>query len=161
MPHIIVGIDPGKTVGVACLDLNGRFLASFHQISAGPSWIIGEVRRVGIPVLIAGDRPSENHVVRKVNAAFNARAFYPDRALRLEQKREMAKSMEIRNPHERDAYAAALKAYNAYANKLKQADAIAATKDIDDAERTDEIKAKIIRRYSISEAMHNIEANRR
>ena len=161
MVHIIVGIDPGKTVGVACLDLNGRLLATFHETSAGPDWIIASVRGVGIPVLIAGDKPFENHVVRKVNAAFNARQFYPERELRVDQKREMARHQEIRNPHERDAYAAALKAYNAYSNKLKQADAMAAGKEIADPSRTDEIKAKIIRRYSISEAMHNIEANRR
>lgn len=156
--HLIVGIDPGKTCGLACLDMNGRLVFSTHKTFASTDWIVSEISRIGIPSIIAGDKPNGSDAIRKINAAFNARLFTPCRELTIDEKRELGKAFRIKDPHERDALAAALKAYNSYSNKFNQIERIASNGSIDDI---DALKAKIVSKYSINEAISNKKANRK
>jgi hypothetical protein len=155
---ILVGIDTGKTCGIACIDFNGRLVAHFHERFAGMEWIVSEIRAIGTPVIIASDKPVPSELIKKVNAAFNARLYAPECEFSTKEKRDASKHGSVRDIHERDAYFAAMKAYHAFANKLKQAERIAAKSGITDV---DGIKAKVIRKYSISEAIAGREANRR
>ncbi len=155
--HIIVGIDPGKTSGLVCLDLDGRVIFSKHKTFAGVGWLVDEIRRIGVPSIIACDR-EPNDIVRKVGAAFNAHVFSPDKVVSSLEKSEISRPLGIKNVHERDACAAAIKAYNAHANKLKQAERLAKQRNVGDVDR---IKAKIIDKYSIDEAILDKDANRR
>ncbi len=154
---ILVGIDTGKTVGVVCVDLNGRLLAHFHERFAGTESIISEIRAIGTPVVVAADKPVPGDLIKKVNAAFNARLYAPEYEFSAKDKRAVSKNGTIRDIHERDAYFAAMHAYHAFANKLKQAERIAAMSGIPNV---DEIKAKVLRKYSISEAITGKKANR-
>ncbi len=155
--HLIVGIDTGKTMAYTCLALDGRIVGVDHKASGGTDWIIDQINKIGTPSIIACDKePNEN--ARKIAAAFNARIFYPSKELSSLDKRLIAKPHGITNPHERDACAAAVKAYNVHVNKLKQADRAARMNNVKDP---DSIKAKVIGRYSIEEAISNKEANRK
>ncbi len=155
--HIIVGIDPGKTSAVACLNLSGELLYSSHAAYAGLDWIVDEIKSIGIPSIIACDRqPGE--MARKIAASFNAKLFSPEKEMTVLEKREAVRKFDLRNPHERDACSAAIKAYNSYANKLKQAEHIAKSKNIGEI---DQIKSKVIEKYSIDEAIRGEQANRR
>ncbi len=156
--YLIAGIDPGKTCGLACIDLNGKLVFKAHRTFGGTDWLINTISAVGTPVVIAGDKPNPSEVVRKVNTAFNSKLFRPERELRITEKRTAAKNLGIKNPHERDAYMAAVSAYNSYANKFKQAEHIAKSKDYKNVEQ---LKAKVISKYSISEALGNKRANRK
>ncbi|MCW6159650.1 MAG: DUF460 domain-containing protein [Candidatus Micrarchaeales archaeon] len=153
--HLIVGIDTGKTLAYACLDLSGNLVGSAHKASHGVGWLIDDVGKLGVPSVITCDR-EPNDIVRKVAAAFNSRLVYPKKELSISQKRELTAPFGIRNPHERDACSAAIKAYNSYANKLKQAERIAKGNS-----EIDLIKAKIIEKHSIEEAISKKEAHRR
>ncbi len=155
---LIVGIDAGKTCGIACVDFNGSLVTSMHLRFAGLEGIIAHIREIGTPVIVAGDKPVPSLLVRKINAAFNARIFTPEREFSMSEKRITADRAPIRDIHERDAYFAAIKAYNAFANKLNHVARIAALSGI---ENVDEIKAKVIRKHSVSEAMAGIEVRRR
>lgn len=157
--HLIVGVDTGKTIAYACIGLDGRLVSSGHLASGGPEWLISAVEKIGIPSIVACDK-MPNHTAAKISAAFRSRLFSPEKELSILQKREMAKPFGITNPHERDACAAAVKAYNAYANKLKQAEHIARNEGRNVME-IDAIQAKVIERYSIDEALSNRAANRR
>ncbi|MEM0150153.1 MAG: DUF460 domain-containing protein [Candidatus Micrarchaeaceae archaeon] len=152
--YIIVGIDPGKTIGLACVGLNGRLLCSSHMASAGEDWIIWSINEVGTPVIIASDKPARSALLGKVNAAFSSRLFYPQRLLKASEKRDIARGSGIKNVHERDAYVAALKAYNAYKSKFMRIDSSI-------GERSEEIKAKVIKKYSVSEALAGKKSGRR
>ncbi len=156
--YIIAGIDPGKTSAIACVDLKGNMVFRSHRMFAGMDWFIATLSQVGTPVIIASDKPNASMIVRKINAAFNSRLYCPARELRIDEKRIEARSLGIKDPHERDAYVAAISAYRTYSNKLKQAEHIAAGKGLDNI---DEIKARVVARHSISEAIGNIKANRR
>ena len=156
--YTIVGIDPGKTSAIAAVDLNGRLVHSAHMRFGGMDWLVREAQSSGTPAVVASDRPDVSPAVRKINAAFNARLFYPNRELTSDEKREISKGVELKDPHERDAYAAAIKAYRAYANKFKQAEHIARLMS---AAEVDRIKLKVVNKYSISEAITEKKANRR
>jgi predicted RNase H-like nuclease (RuvC/YqgF family) len=157
--HLIVGIDTGKTVAIACLDLNGSLVHSSHAASAGIGWLVSSIRAAGVPDIIATDKPDTgSDIIKKVNAAFNSTLYFPRRNIPLREKKLAAKAKQIKNPHERDAYMAALKAYNAYANKLNQAEHLAREQNFADI---DVLKSKVIHRYSIDEAVRNRKAHRR
>lgn len=154
--HLIVGIDPGKTSAIACLDLSGRLVCASHKTFAGVEWFIEEISKAGIPSVIACDREPDD-VARKISAAFNVRIRSRHEGSVL-AKREYARRFNINNPHERDACYAAIKAYNRFANKLHQAEHIAREQKVSEI---DKIQAKILERYSIEEAINNKTANRR
>ncbi len=156
--YLIAGIDPGKTCGMACLDLNGNLVFKDHKTFGGADWIINTLNRVGTPVVIASDRTEASPIVRRINSAFNSKLFCPNREIRLAEKRTTAKSLGIKNPHERDAYVAAINAYNSYANKFKQIEHMAVQNELMNIE---EIKAKVVGKYSIREAVENRKANRK
>lgn len=158
MAYIIAGIDSGKTSAYACLDLDGKLIASGHKTFAGSDWIVGELGKVGTPCIVATDRRRPNPVIRKVNAAFNSLFFMPERELSSSEKREFAKSVSLRNRHEQDAYASAIKAYYSHANTLNKARSAISGMP---RERQDTVKARIIRKHSIAEAIANRRANRR
>jgi predicted RNase H-like nuclease (RuvC/YqgF family) len=153
--YVIAGIDPGKTVGIACIDLRGNIVLLEHMAFAGEEWIIQRISSIGTPVLIASDKPTHSFMIDKTNAAFNSTLFYPQRVLRTQEKRELAKATRIKNVHERDAYVAAIKAFNAYKSKFMQIESSVDPRSID------AVKAKVIKKYSIKEAVENRKAGRR
>ena len=157
--HTIVGIDTGKTAAFACLDLSGRLVRAAHRRNAGIAWLVASIRSAGTPVIIASDKAdTKSSVIKKVGSAFSTQIYYPDRNIPLAAKKRVAKSFGLRNPHERDACIAALKAFNMHSNKLKQAERKAAGMGPSVQEA---IKAKVIMKYSMNEAINGIKANRR
>jgi len=154
--YLIVGIDPGKTCGIACLNLDGSLIFKDHKRFGGTDWIISTLNGIGTPVIVASDKPQASDMVKKINTAFNATLFTPDREYKIGEKRMTGKNLGIKDPHERDAYTAAINAYRNYANKFKQIEHIA-PKNTD----IDEIKAKVVGKYSIREAIENRKANRK
>ena len=158
MDHIIVGIDPGKTSAVACLSLEGKLIYVSHKRDAGMQWFVDEISNVGIPSIMAADKSEPGSVARKLNSMFNSRLSLPQKDITVAEKRKLSKETGIKNAHERDAYSAAIKAYNAAANKLNQAEHRLKQMNV---ENRDRIKAKILGRYSLSEAVLGRPANRK
>ncbi|MGC8670007.1 MAG: DUF460 domain-containing protein [Candidatus Micrarchaeia archaeon] len=153
--YMIVGIDPGKTVGLAGINLDGDLIFLDHKEFATEAWIIKRISENGTPVIIAGDKPNHSELIDKTNAAFNSRLFYPERVLKASEKRGISNKMKIKNIHESDAYAAAVKAFNAYKNKFMQVSKNETEHD------KDLIKAKIIQKYSVNEAIYGKKSNRK
>lgn len=121
--HLIVGVDPGSTIGIAAIDLGGNFVQSAHSLGGGIEDAISIIERLGTPSLIAIDvRPAPSFAVR-VAAAFNVPLFVPERPWREEQKSALLRHLQISvaNAHERDALSAAVMAFRANQNTLSQA----------------------------------------
>jgi predicted RNase H-like nuclease (RuvC/YqgF family) len=132
---VIVGIDPGIKTGYSVLDLNGELIASGCEKEASDERIIKIISKVGIPVLIASDTSPPSSFVQKLAARLNAKVFSPKQSLTKLEKREIGKGID--DPHMRDSYAAAVKAYRRYANRLRQIEAM-------DVADKDELKRMII-----------------
>lgn len=152
-----MGVDTGITAGVACLSLKGKLLLADHKKNSDLDWIVGSASRAGTPVIVATDKRIAGASVRKVGAAFSTRVFMPSADLTIDEKKRAATREGLMNPHERDAYAAALKAYNAYANKLNQAARLAAERRAD----ADTVMAKVIMKHSIDEAINDRKSGRK
>ena len=155
MRHLIVGIDTGNTSAIACIDLNGLVVKTATARHVGLGWFVDAIKMAGSPVIIAGDKKKPDRIVSRLSAIFGAVLFIPSTNISIAKKRIIAKE-GFENLHERDAIAAARLAFNAYADKLRQTERLARCKNAE----AEEIKALVIKKQSVHEAIYNIKANR-
>lgn len=120
--HLIVGVDPGTTIGVAILNLDGelRGLVSSRVMSIPD--VVEYIRERGKPVIVATDVVPPPATVEKIKRSFKATLFAPDERISVDEKVRIARPYGYGNDHERDALSAAVKAYNTYKNKFAQID---------------------------------------
>lgn len=144
--QLIVGIDPGTTVGLAFLDIDGNILDVRSARSLAIEDIITEIASIGTAVVIASDKAITPPVVNKLSGILGARLFNPDVDISIEKKRELAAGWETQNDHERDSLAAAVYAYYNFQNKIRRVE-----KQVMD--ELDEIKARVLKGEKVSDIM--------
>jgi uncharacterized protein len=76
------------------------------------------ISSLGKPSIIATDVSPAPDFVLRIASRFHVRLFVPDRSLLVEEKKKIGR--EIQNPHIRDAYAAAVKAYRNQESTLRR-----------------------------------------
>jgi len=157
MNHTIVGIDTGKTSAVACLSLDGVIISLSAKPFAEFRWYIDTIAQAGSPVVIASDKKKNNDTVAKIAAIFDAALYTPKEDISVLKKKEFARMLHVANIHQRDALSAAIFAYNSYSSKLNQAERMAKGSD---AGEIDRIKALVIKKHSVREAMDKKAAGR-
>lgn len=169
---IIVGFDPGLTVGMAILDLEGKilFVGSFKEISRAD--VIKNIIKYGKTVLIATDVYPPPKTVKKLASILNSRIHSPYKLMSVESKTELVdaylnlktsadrskvvSSHEIsQNAHERDALAAAVKTYKDYQNKLQQIERRAESLGLP-ANAVDNVKIMVINDIPITKAIKQV-----
>ena len=146
--YIIVGLDPGTTTGIAALNLRGELVDLISSRAISSSDVIEWIAARGRPLIVATDVTPTPGAVEKVKRAFNAILFSPGTDMAGEEKIALGKELGYRNDHERDALAAALAAFKRYKNKFMQVEKKAPA-EVD----PDEIKALVVRGYSIENAI--------
>ena len=110
---IIIGIDPGTTIGYAILDVDGNIL----EINSGKhlklSWIISHLTEFGEPIIIACDVSKAPRLIEKIARRFGAKICCPKKDLSWPEKLRITKPYKrfVKNKHERSALSAALHAY--------------------------------------------------
>ncbi len=114
---IMVGIDPGMSIGIAVMDLYGRILGLETLRRASRSEVIETLAQYGRPVLITTDvSPPPKNVV-KIAQAFGARLVVLNEHMKIEDKIKIVREFEERqgisvgSSHERDALAPLIKVY--------------------------------------------------
>jgi len=114
---IMVGIDPGMSIGIAVMDLYGRILGLETMRRASRSEVIETLAQYGRPVLITTDvSPPPKNVV-KIAQAFGARLMALSEHMKIEDKIRIVREFEERQgisvstSHERDALAPLIKVY--------------------------------------------------
>lgn len=122
MRPIIVGFDPGATVGLAVINTNGEilFLTSKNNLKKGD--IINHITQYGKAIIVASDRRPLPKNVDKLAKSLGAKTFYPFESLGTLEKWNLVREYDIKvkNDHERDALAAALKAYKSYSSMFRK-----------------------------------------
>jgi len=156
--YLIVGIDPGKTAALACLDMQGKLVCLTSRKLAGIEWFIDTIRKLGTPVIVSFDKKNSDKTIRKIAAVFGAQIYLPKTDISVERKKKMTESINVANLHERDALVSAITAYNAYSNKFKQAERLAKENNFN---KIDYLKALIVKKYSIDEAIKGKKSGRR
>jgi predicted RNase H-like nuclease (RuvC/YqgF family) len=119
--EIIIGFDAGAWSAFAAVDLEGRVAA----VESRKNWSLKEVIERAArfdPIAIACDTNPPSKQARKLATAFSAKLVFPKHSLTLYEKNQLAAkaAVKTRNSHERDAVAAALKAFHLLENKLRQ-----------------------------------------
>jgi uncharacterized protein len=120
--HIIVGVDPGTTIGIAALNLDGELVGLVSSRMMSVPDIVSYIREKGKPVVVATDVVPPPATVEKIKRSFKSTLFVPNERISVDEKVKLARPYGYGNDHERDALAAAVKAYNAYKNKFAQID---------------------------------------
>jgi len=106
--------------------------------------IVKIISGIGVPVLIASDTHPSAHFVQKVGARFDVKVFTPPQSMTRTEKRAISQGID--DPHIRDAYAAAVKAYRRYQNRLRQIEAM-------DVKSKEELKKRVIVGERIAESL--------
>jgi len=150
MIYTIVGVDAGIKTGYAILDLSGKLVGMGCEKEASDEKIVKRISDFGIPVLIASDTSPPSHFVSKIGARLNIKVFSPGESLTKLEKREIGKGID--DVHIRDSYAAAVKAYRRYQNRLRQIDAM-------EVKNKEELKKKAICGQKISCSSHKKKQN--
>lgn len=167
---LIVGLDPGLTVGLAILDLSGNILCvnSFKEISRAE--IIKNIIHYGRAVLIATDVHHHPKMVKKIASSFNSKIHSPYRDLAVSTKTELVEDyirhqrvpagskdnfsdFIAENAHERDALAAAVQAFKSYQKKLELIKRRVVGLNLTSAD-VDEIKVMVINGVPITKAIN-------
>jgi predicted RNase H-like nuclease (RuvC/YqgF family) len=146
--YLIVGIDPGTTIGIAAIDLDGNLA----HVSSSRQMTMADVReeliRIGKPLIIASDVAQMPFTVEKIRRAFNAVAYTPRQDRTQEEKTALTEAFSYANDHERDALAAAIDAFRQYRNKFQNI-----AKRVPPGSDLDEIRAGFVRGLSVEQAL--------
>ncbi|WP_214035619.1 DUF460 domain-containing protein [Methanospirillum sp.] len=146
--YLIVGIDPGTTIGIAAIDLDGELvkLQSSRQMTMAD--VIELIWSLGKPVIIASDVVPMPFTVEKIRRAFQAVPYTPRQDISVETKYELAGKFGYGNDHERDALTAAIEACRYWRHKFS-----GILKRVPPGVDLDEVKAGIIRGHSLEQIL--------
>ncbi|WP_297510189.1 DUF460 domain-containing protein [Thermococcus sp.] len=158
---IIVGIDPGITVGIAAIDLSGRIIALHSERNMPVGEVFRFISEIGHPVVVATDVSPAPGFVEKIARSFKAQLFVPRESLRVEEKNELLRNLGVTadDDHQRDALAAAYKAYLRLKPKLEHIDA--RLREAGLSKKAEEVKALVIQGYNLGEAMQRVSLRER
>lgn len=114
---IILGVDPGTSIGIAVLDLDGKPLLVTSTRTPDREKLLELVLSAGKPIVVAVDTSKPPEYVKKLSAALNAVLYTPENDLSVEEKQKivyeytLSSQVEVPDSHARDALAAAIKAF--------------------------------------------------
>lgn len=142
---LIVGIDPGTTIGYAILDLNGNIKKIKSKKGLTLSSLIFEVIKEGKILIVGCDVNPVPSFVKEFCRRTGAKSIYPDQDLLVKEKRKLAKDLTS-NRHERDAYVSALLAYKKIRPLLDKVDLFVKRKNKE--EYLDIVRERILKEKS-------------
>jgi hypothetical protein len=117
---VIIGVDSGVYRAFAAIDLDGRVVAVESKRNWGETGFIESISPFK-PIVIACDVRPSSKTARALASVFSAKLFQPKHSLLVLEKARVTRDYAVKNAHERDALAAALKAFHSMAeNKMKQ-----------------------------------------
>jgi len=117
--YVIVGLDPGTTVGLSVLDLNGNLLHTASVRAQSPAEVIAEISRIGKPVVVATDKAEMPAGVEKIRRAFAAVPWTPKKDILIKEKYAAAEGYAFADDHQRDSLAAAVLAFRSFQPKFE------------------------------------------
>jgi predicted RNase H-like nuclease (RuvC/YqgF family) len=164
--HLIVGVDPGTTTGIAILDLEGNLLRIHSSRTMSLKDLIHMIIGYGYPVVVATDVTPTPAFVDRVGRLFEAVVHQPAHSLTVDEKRDLAKSYaakfgtepNFRNTHEKDAFAAAAKALESYGDKFRWIDRRLEERGLDAI--SERVKTMVVGGQSLSDSVAEVLSER-
>ncbi|RRJ30782.1 DUF460 domain-containing protein [Halocatena pleomorpha] len=118
--HVLVGIDPGTTTGIAIVGLGGTVLDVSSTRTGDTADVIEWIIERGQPIVVAADVTPIPETVEKIRRSFDAAAWTPERDLPIDRKQHRTRENSYDNDHERDAMAAALFAFDDHEDQFER-----------------------------------------
>ena len=166
--YLIVGVDPGISTGLAILTIDGYLLHLMSRRWLSRNQIIRILSEWGKPLIVATDSNPPPTFAKKLATSLNALLYVPKQNLSVKEKREIVSrfienlklqpGIKVYDSHQRDALAAALKAYFAIENKMRQVETVA--KNLAINLPISEIKALVIKGYTVKDAVKIVASSR-
>lgn len=156
---VILGIDPGMSVGIAVLDLDGNPLLVHSFKNPDRESIIEKVLELGKPIIVAVDVAKPPDYAKKIATILNAQLYSPEEDMNVDEKQKLVREYESRygietpDTHSRDALASALKALKYIKPKIEEIES--KIKGIIGVSR-DEILVEVLKGKALSEVLENI-----
>lgn len=122
----IVGFDPGLTIGLSIIDLDGNIITSESHKEINKADITNIIIKYGNPIIITTDVSKPPKMVQKITSLFNAQLITPEHDLTIKYKRKIVsehpqiknKEFIINDDHKRDSLSAALHLFKQYKPKF-------------------------------------------
>ena len=120
MELLILGLDPGSTVGYAALNLDGELIKLDSMRNCDLGRVISIINSLGNIIAVGTDVTPVPKFVDKFASNFGAKIIEPKDDLLLKYKKKVTKEflkdkdIKVKNKHELDALAAALAAFKHY-----------------------------------------------
>jgi hypothetical protein len=155
---VLVGIDPGTTTGLAIVNLDGKLCRVISAKNFSLKDILSLLVKYPQVLIVASDVSPVPRLVEKVASTLSSVLYTPPHSLSVAEKKELVDSKFSRddygNSHERDALAAALKAYNHFKPKLENLDKRLKEKDL--ADISVEVKSLAVKGMSLHRAVKSL-----
>ncbi len=126
MKSIIVGYDPGTTSAVAVIDTKKNILLLKSKRNMRKKEVVDSITRLGKPLIVAGDRYPLPKAVEKLASSLGCKPYQLGESLSNREKYRLVSAYieKIKNDHEKDALASALKAHEEYTKLFKRIDRV-------------------------------------
>lgn len=146
--YLFVGIDPGTTVGISAVTLDGEpVLVKSSRTMAMPD-VIEALYTAGRPLVVATDVHPMPASVERIRRAFSAVAYAPKADRTVEEKKALCGDIPYGNDHERDSLSAAMDAFRAYQPKFRNV-----AKRVPPGHDMDEVRAGVVRGLSLEQIL--------
>jgi predicted RNase H-like nuclease (RuvC/YqgF family) len=109
MVLLIIGVDPGTTLGYAIINDKSEFITSGSGKNFSMSELINNIISFGKPLIIGCDKNPPPWFAESLAVKLGAKLFFPKQDLLVSEKRMLVKDYDVKlNSHEVDALASAV-----------------------------------------------------
>ena len=119
---LIVGIDPGTTLGYAVLDVNGCAVKVKSSKQMNLNSLISEVVELGKVIVVGADKAKVPNLVEMFSIKTGGKRILPEEDLKVNEKKRLISGYKVKDSHQADALASALFAYKEMGSLLKKID---------------------------------------
>ncbi len=129
MQPLIVGIDPGTTIGIAVLDINCAPVLVTSSKNLSMHHVIKMITQKGLPMIVASDKKNTPEYVKNISIKLGASLYHLRSDMRVSEKQKLISGFRVENDHERDSLAAAVACCRAISPKIRHIRRILETKN--------------------------------
>lgn len=120
---MFVGLDPGTTVGLVLVDVDGKPVKIWSKKSPKTSEIIENVISYGYPIIVSIDKKKPSKLAKKIASIFRTKLVVQEKEPTQLEKQKIIRDVlgwEYKNDHERDAAFSAFYAYKKYEEIIRK-----------------------------------------
>ena len=109
---LIVGIDPGTTLGYSVLDIDSGIIEVGSSKLFNFDSLVAKLTSLGKVVIIGTDKRKVPAFIDRLRRKLGAKLITPPKDLKKKEKSSLAFGYKVRNTHEKDALSSAIFSYN-------------------------------------------------